>query len=311
MCSANNIAVTSFDSNHSSYDKFRPSFNSAIVDQFLADLNLADAPDKRILELAAGTGKFTRSLVDRKYTNLVIVEPSEGMLKTFRSNFPEIETHQGTSYKIPLKDASVDAVIVAQGFHWFSDEESLEEIKRVLKHDGKFGSIWNYDTYSRLQVLNTPLPQVSFKFDNLVTESVQDLLSGPIEQDTAFEVSKKLYDQRPWCHEVATYIYGFDNGVPQYRHGKWRRLLQETTVFPPIEKESFLLSESLIPEENVFLYWQTRSYITALSEEDKQTIKYNLESIIRDNVREEDRSGDSLKRIMGTHSIVVAKDGKK
>ena len=307
MTSAHKTAVTSYNSNHGSYDQFRPSFRSSIVDQFLQDLNLGDDTNLRILELAAGTGKFTRSLVDKGYTNLVVVEPSEGMLQTFHQNFPEIETHLGSSYDIPLKDASVDAVVVAQGFHWFSDEASLEEIKRVLKHGGKFGCIWNYDTYSKLQILNTPLPNVKFLFEDLSPKTAQKLIDGPIEQGTPFEVSKKIYEQRPWCHDVATYIYGYDANVPQYRHGKWRELLKNSKVFPPIEKEGFLLYESLIPEDEVFKYWETRSYITALSDSEKQTVQYNVGSILRNKVTEADRSGDSLKRIMGTHFIVVPK----
>ena len=44
-----------------------------------------------------------------------------------------------------MDDNSVDAVIIAQGFHWFSDLESLKEIYRILKPEGKLGLIWNFD----------------------------------------------------------------------------------------------------------------------------------------------------------------------
>lgn len=305
MTAAHEVAVSSFNSNHNSYDQFRLSFPLSIVEHFLEDLNASK--DKRILELAAGTGKFTRSLVDQGFTNLVIVEPSEGMLATFGKNFPEIETHLGSSYEIPLKDASVDIVVVAQGFHWFSDEASLQEISRVLKHDGKFGCIWNYDTYSKLQILNTPLPQARFLFEGLDTEPVKELISAPVASETPYEVSKKIYETRPWCHDVSTYVYGYDTKVPQYRHAKWREALRDTKAFQPIQKEVFLLYESLIAEKDVYKYWETRSYVTALSDEEKQTLKYNLESILRDKVTESDREGSNLKRIVGTHTIVASK----
>ena len=44
---------------------------------------------------------------------------------------------------IPLGDASVDAVFVAQAFHWFDAPEALLEIRRVLRPDGGLGLVWN------------------------------------------------------------------------------------------------------------------------------------------------------------------------
>ena len=44
---------------------------------------------------------------------------------------------------IPLADASVDAVVCAQAFHWFANASAMQEIRRVLKPGGRFGLIWN------------------------------------------------------------------------------------------------------------------------------------------------------------------------
>ncbi len=49
----------------------------------------------------------------------------------------------GTAEAIPLADASVDAVVAAQAFHWFRAEEAVAEIHRVLKAGGGLGLIWN------------------------------------------------------------------------------------------------------------------------------------------------------------------------
>jgi SAM-dependent methyltransferase len=43
---------------------------------------------------------------------------------------------EGFAEAIPLGDASVDAVTVADGFHWFQQAEALAEIARVLKPGG-------------------------------------------------------------------------------------------------------------------------------------------------------------------------------
>src|SRR5690606_15104085 len=44
---------------------------------------------------------------------------------------------------LPLPDASVDAVIAAQAFHWFATPAAVAEFGRVLKPGGTLGFIWN------------------------------------------------------------------------------------------------------------------------------------------------------------------------
>lgn len=39
----------------------------------------------------------------------------------------------GTGQHIPLPDNSVDAVFIAQAFHWMAEPDTLDEIHRVLK----------------------------------------------------------------------------------------------------------------------------------------------------------------------------------
>jgi SAM-dependent methyltransferase len=65
------------------------------------------------------------------------------MLSKLSAALPQVETHAGTADSIPLPDASVDAVVCAQSFHWFSTHAALADILRVLKPGGKLGLIWN------------------------------------------------------------------------------------------------------------------------------------------------------------------------
>jgi SAM-dependent methyltransferase len=67
------------------------------------------------------------------------VEPLEAM----RAGLVDMEVLEGTAEAIPLPDGAVDAVTVAQAFHWFDRERALAEIHRVLRPGGGLGLVWN------------------------------------------------------------------------------------------------------------------------------------------------------------------------
>lgn len=97
---------------------------------------------RRVLDLAAGTGKLSRSLVAAGH-DVVAVDPSEGMLAHLRAALPDVEARTGTAEAIPLDDESVDVVVVAQAFHWFDAPPALRDIARVLRPGGWLGLVWN------------------------------------------------------------------------------------------------------------------------------------------------------------------------
>jgi SAM-dependent methyltransferase len=99
-------------------------------------------PGSRVCDLAAGTGKLTRLLVGTG-ADVVAVEPVDGMRAQLSEVLPEIEVLDGTAEAIPLDDASVDAVTVAQAFHWFKYDVALAEIKRVLRPGGGLAILFN------------------------------------------------------------------------------------------------------------------------------------------------------------------------
>lgn len=301
-------AIKSFNLNHASYDKFRPSFSPRIVDKFLKDLCLFDnqpKTDKVILELAAGTGKFTRNLTDHGWKqNLIVVEPSEGMLQSFHKNFPEIKTFNNSSYSIPLEDNTVDAVIIAQGFHWFSDVESLKEIKRILKPNGKFGCIWNFDGPSVAQKTLLPKPNISYLFDDFLETKID-----ANKKSDSSQLTSDIMKLTAWNAFVTDYLYSFDVDVPQYRRGIWKELLMSNDYFKPIQQENYLFYDSPIARDLVYDYWLTRSYITNLPQTEKDKVKKTINEILDKYVTKEDEyllAGIlHLHRIMGTHTVVT------
>ena len=125
------------------YEKGRPGYTPDAVAYLLQRLGVARSGDtKRVVDLAAGTGKFTRALLNAGVTPIA-VEPVAHMRETLAEHCPNVRTYSGSAESIPLEDDSVDAVTVAQAFHWFDGPAALAEIHRVLKPLGGLGLLWN------------------------------------------------------------------------------------------------------------------------------------------------------------------------
>jgi SAM-dependent methyltransferase len=97
----------------------------------------------RLLELGAGTGKLTRVIAQLGH-DVHATDPDPEMLKILEREVPGARTAEAGAEDIPLADASVDAVIAAQAFHWFDLERALPEIARVLRPGGHVCLMWNY-----------------------------------------------------------------------------------------------------------------------------------------------------------------------
>lgn len=120
------------------YEQGRPEYSSDAVAYLLQRMG----HPRRLVDLAAGTGKFTRALLAAGATP-VAVEPVAHMRETFAAQQPGVEIVDGTAEAIPFADASVDGVVAAQAFHWFEGPAALREIHRVLKPMGALGLVWN------------------------------------------------------------------------------------------------------------------------------------------------------------------------
>ncbi|MFJ9659307.1 class I SAM-dependent methyltransferase [Streptomyces griseoflavus] len=103
---------------------------------------LESAPGPRVLDLGAGTGKLTATLVALG-VEVVAVEPDPAMLTELRRSLPAVRALQGSAEAIPLPDASVDAVLAGNALHWFDMAVAGPEIARVLAPNGVLAGLWN------------------------------------------------------------------------------------------------------------------------------------------------------------------------
>jgi len=126
----------SFGSAAAAYERGRPSYPPEAIDWLL------QAGARKVLDLGAGTGKLTTRLVERGL-DVVAVDPIPDMLEVLRASLTNTLALEGTAEEIPLEDNSVDAVLVAQAWHWVDPERAIPEVARVLRPGGRLGLVWN------------------------------------------------------------------------------------------------------------------------------------------------------------------------
>src|SRR5687768_1642879 len=119
------VAQRGFDAGADAYERARPSYPAEAVAWFVDNLRISDGA--RVCDLAAGTGKFTR-LITPSGADIIAVEPVEGMSRHLRSAQPEVPVVAGTAEALPFADGSLDAVTVAQAFHWFDEDRAFAEL---------------------------------------------------------------------------------------------------------------------------------------------------------------------------------------
>ncbi len=133
-------AAVGFDRAGADYERGRPGYPEDALETMARELGIESG--RVVVDLAAGTGKLTRALT-RFGARLIAVEPVRGMREQLVAVLPGVEALDGTAEQIPLGDASADAVVVAQAFHWFDASRAATEIHRVLRPGGGLGVIWN------------------------------------------------------------------------------------------------------------------------------------------------------------------------
>ncbi|KEQ84793.1 putative 2-heptaprenyl-1,4-naphthoquinone methyltransferase [Aureobasidium pullulans] len=264
-----NPSAQSGFSNAALYDKHRPSFPAHSVSVLLDGVRVADSPQATVVDLAAGTGKFTELLAARdEGYEIIAIEPHADMRKVLEDkHLKGVSVRHGLSTDMKsLKDESVDAVIAAQAFHWFANLESLEEINRVLQPHGAFGMIWNIEDY------NAPKAHAA---------------------------------STGWEQKLQDLIHTFDDNQPRFRHEKWRSVFDSqlssnpfsiTTSAEPLF--ALPLAENTeewsvwLTKEAIWQRFSTLSQIAVLESEEKEKVKSTFEEALKMEDVEKNEKGE-------------------
>ncbi|KAL5396932.1 hypothetical protein PMIN02_002706 [Paraphaeosphaeria minitans] len=201
----------------SSYDTHRPTYPQPAVSALLSAIGVAGCPGARLVELGAGTGKFTALLAAREEGFEVVAgEPHgemRGVLEGKRLAGVRVVGDRGEDLA-SVEGRWTDGVVVAQAFHWFATIETLEEIKRVLKPGGGgLGMIWNVDDFNapidhtpstpyeaRLKAIIRSLPNPislyrELKWMDVLQLEQQQLFEWPLHEDEVAYGTRLSRDQ--------------------------------------------------------------------------------------------------------------------
>lgn len=144
MCSCDDQQMTALDLRRATvfgqeaqeYHRWRPSYPPEAVDW------VVPTGARDVLDLGAGTGKLT-ALLARPCLQVQAAEPDLRMLAVLRRHLPNVKAHHAPAERLPIADDSLDAVLVADAWHWFPHAQAIAEVRRVLRAGGRLALIWN------------------------------------------------------------------------------------------------------------------------------------------------------------------------
>ncbi|KAG2147327.1 S-adenosyl-L-methionine-dependent methyltransferase [Suillus cothurnatus] len=132
-----------------SYDRVRPPYPADCLSYARRQVPKSTTPLK-IVEIGAGTGIFTRALLNHpewatSIGTLRAIEPSDGMRDFWTKHVQDNRCTivNGTFDNTAVEDGWADLIIIAQAFHWCLDYgKAFTEFARILNKDGVALFIW-------------------------------------------------------------------------------------------------------------------------------------------------------------------------
>lgn len=111
---------------------YRPGYTTELIS--LLDNTIGGIRDSTIADIGSGTGKLTEPLLNA-LAKVYAVEPNEEMRNAadrMMTDYRLYHSIKGTAEATTLPNQSMDAIVVAQAFHWFDPIETKKEFKRIL-----------------------------------------------------------------------------------------------------------------------------------------------------------------------------------
>jgi SAM-dependent methyltransferase len=133
---AQRARAESFGQVAAQYDRFRPSYPSALVDDLLA------GGARRLLDLGCGTGKAGRLFAARG-VDVLGVEIDPAMAELARSHGLTVEVAAFEEWDDAGR--TFDLVISGQAWHWLDPDVAAPKVARLLTPGGELAVFWNFE----------------------------------------------------------------------------------------------------------------------------------------------------------------------
>jgi ubiquinone/menaquinone biosynthesis C-methylase UbiE len=114
----------------------RPAYPNALISRLF---ELAGSAPADVLDVGAGIGHLSLPLAERGH-RVTAVEPAAAMLESLKARALaaglQLESLHATAEDMPLADASVDLVLIADALHFLDAHLTGSELARVLRKRG-------------------------------------------------------------------------------------------------------------------------------------------------------------------------------
>ncbi len=125
------------------YDVSRPAVPSDVADWLIG-------PRRDLaVEVGAGTGHFTRILLDRA-ERVIATDPDPQMRAWLTAQYPAADVREGSAERLPVESGTADGVFSSNAWHWFDPRAAGTEAARCLKPGGVLGVSWHDRGHSDL-----------------------------------------------------------------------------------------------------------------------------------------------------------------
>jgi SAM-dependent methyltransferase len=174
-----------FSNRAADYVRYRPGYPSELLDVLRKECGLR--PAHVVADIGSGTG-FLSELFLQIGNRVYGVEPNSEMRQAgeeYLASYDGFSSIEGSAESTTLEGASVDFVTAGQAFHWFEQEKTRAEFRRILRPRGWVVAIWNFR-----------------EMETLFAKAYEDML---VKYGTDYT---RVRDSYPKAHDVQSFFLG-------------------------------------------------------------------------------------------------------
>lgn len=238
------------------YTKYRPSYNKMVVDLIFGSIN-KQSKEIMVADIGAGTGIFTKLILDKNPKQLYAVEPNDNMRSQGEKFLPKGVNWIGAGAEATsLADNTFDLVSMASSFHWPDTKLALKEFNRILNSNGTFVALWN-PRITELSEIETIIDNI-LKNDYSIKSRVSSGRSGITNNLTQLLKDSNLFSN-------VVYVESTDKVEvsPERYIGAWRSVNDIRSQLGEINFSKFISKVTDITKDlnHVEVHYMTRAWI--------------------------------------------------